>query len=105
MARIFFLKEIIHVFKILVMSPLIGSHGDRIGVFLNGSVDNFFNTSVMAQVNYLYTGRLDNAPHNVYCGIMTIKQGGSSDNSNVVLWGIRLYSLHVKKLFYKLQQI
>src|SRR5210317_1147059 len=70
----FFLKQVIHVFEILIMTSLIRGHGYGICIFLNSSIDYLFNTSVMAKMNYLYSCRLDNSSHNIDSGIVSVEK-------------------------------
>ncbi len=73
MARSFFLQQIIHVFEILVVSALVGRHRNGIGIFLNGGIHHLFYTAVVPQVNHFYARGLDDAAHDVYGGIVSIK--------------------------------
>ena len=70
----FFLQQIIHIFEIFVVSPLVGSHRNCISIFLNGGVHNFFYTSIMTQMNDLNSGCLNNSTHDINSGIMTVKK-------------------------------
>src|SRR5690625_1716985 len=90
----FLLKQVIHIFKVFVMSSLIRCHRNCLNIFLNSRIYNFFNTSVMTKVNYFYTGSLDNTAHNVDGGIMAIKKRSSSNYSNIIFWFVWSNNFH-----------
>jgi len=70
----FFLKQIIHIFKVFVVSSLIRSHCNSIGIFLDGGIHHFLYTSIMSQMNYLNSCGLNNSSHYINCGIVAIKK-------------------------------
>jgi hypothetical protein len=56
------------------VTTLVTGHGDSLGIFLNGAIHHFFNAAVVTQVNYLGATALDDAPHNIYGSIVTVKK-------------------------------
>src|SRR5438094_10506787 len=68
------LQQVIHVFEILDVPALVARHGNGLNVFLDGAVHHLFNRTVVAEMNHLRTAGLDDAPHDVDCSIMTVKQ-------------------------------
>ena len=87
-ARTALVQEVFHVLEILHVAALVGGHGNGLSVFLDGTVDHFVYTAVVAEVNDLATGTLHDAAHDVDGGIVTIEQAGSRDDANVVLGGV-----------------
>ena len=55
MARVSFIQEILHVFEVLHVASLIGSHGDGLRIFLDRAIDDFIDASIMAKVNHFAT--------------------------------------------------
>src|SRR5690606_16558730 len=86
-----FFQQIIHVFKILHMSPLITCHCDGMSIFFNGTVHNLVNTAVVAKVNDLCTTGLNDSSHDIDGCIMTIEKGCCSHNSDFVFGDINGY--------------
>ena len=76
------------------MPPLVGGHRNGLSVFLDGTVDHFVYTAVVAEVNDLATGTLHDAAHDVDGGIVPIEQAGGRDDSNVVLGGVDGFFIH-----------
>src|SRR5690606_4403162 len=52
MATSFFLEQVVHILEILHVSSLIGSNGDCISIFLDGTINHFLDASVMTEMNY-----------------------------------------------------
>ena len=76
------------------MATLVRSHRNGLSVFLDGTVDHFVYTAVVAEVNDLTTGTLHDTAHDVDGGIVTIEQAGSRDDTNVVLGGVDGFFFH-----------
>ena len=49
------IQQVLNVFEVLHVSALVGSHGNGLGVFLDCTVNDFVNTSVVTEVNNLAT--------------------------------------------------
>ena len=63
-------------------------------IFLNGAVHYFFHRAVMAEVNHLTAGGLDDAAHDVDGGVVAIEECRCCYNANFMLWDIRLNLFH-----------
>src|SRR5687768_17271864 len=74
-------EQVFHVFEKFNMPPPVGSDGNTMNIFLNGTFYYFPYTSVMAQMNDLRTFALQDAPHDIDGGVMSIEQGGSGNDS------------------------
>ena len=93
MACTFFVKEIVHVFKIFIVTTLVACHGDRLGIFLDGGVHHFLYTPVVTQMDYFAAGGLNDATHDVDGRVMPVKQTGGGDNAYFINRNIGLRSL------------
>ena len=94
MTTTIFLQHVVHVFEKLIVPALITGNRNRLCIFLNGAVHNFFHASVVTQVNHLCTARLNNAAHNIYRSIVPIEKRCSSNNSDFIFWFINFRRLH-----------
>src|SRR5665213_2076751 len=92
------LQKIVHVFEILIMTTLIGSHCNGICIFLNGAIDHIGNASIMTKMNNFGTACLNYSSHYINRGIMPIKQGCGSYDADMVLWFIWSYWFHPANL-------
>ena len=79
------------------MATLIRGHRNGLGIFLNGGIHHFFNTAVVTKVNHFYTSALNDATHNIYGGIVTIKKRGGGNNSDIIFRNIRFNKVHFEK--------
>jgi hypothetical protein len=70
-----------------------------LGILLYGSIHNLINTPVMAQVNHLAARALYDSTHNVYRGIMSVKQAGSGNDSDFIFRLVRLLNFHLYSSF------
>ena len=68
-----FVEEVLHVFEILHVPPLVGRHGNGLNVFFNGTIHHFVYRAVVTQVYDLATRPLQDAAHDVDGGIMPVK--------------------------------
>jgi hypothetical protein len=55
-------EQIHHVFKEFQVTALIAGDGNTLGVFLDGGVDDFLHRAVVAQMDHLHAGALQDAP-------------------------------------------
>ena len=69
-----FLQEVVHVFEVLNVPALVRGHGNGIGIFLNSSIYDLFDGAVVAEVNDLTTGTLNDATHDVNGRVVAVKQ-------------------------------
>ena len=68
------LQQLHHELEELDVPTLIGANRDRLRIFFNRGFDNFFHAAVVAKVNDFCTFLLQNPPHDVDRGIMSIEQ-------------------------------
>ena len=61
-------------------------------IFLLGTVDDLLHRPVMAQVDHLGAGGLDDAAHDIDGSIMAVEKGSGSDDADVV-FGLVYFSL------------
>jgi len=55
------------------MPALVTGHGNGIRILLNGRIYHLFYGAIMAEMNHLATCALNDASHDVDCGVMPIK--------------------------------
>src|SRR5262245_23894053 len=72
----FFLQQVIHVLKVLDMAALVGSNGYALHILLDGAVHDLLYRTIMAQVNDLAAGGLNDTAHDVDSSVMTVEKGG-----------------------------
>ena len=89
-----FVQEVLHVLEVLHVSALVGGHGDRLGVFLNGGGHHLVDAAVVPEMDDFTSGPLHDAAHDVDRGIVTVKQAGGRDDSDFVLGGVGGGILH-----------
>ena len=65
--------------------PWIGGDGDALHVFLQRGVDDLLHRAVVAEVDHLGAGRLQDAAHDVDRGIVAVEQRGGGDEAHLVL--------------------
>ena len=94
MWRALFLQEVVHVLEVFHVATLVGGHGNCLGIFLNGTVDHFFNGAVVAEVDHFTAGGLNDAAHDVDSGVVSVEKCRSGDNPDFMLWDIRLNLFH-----------
>ena len=72
--RALLLQQVVHVLEVLRVPALVARHGDGVRVFLDRGVHHVLHATVVPQVDHLGAGALDDAPHNVDRGVMTIEK-------------------------------
>ena len=92
--RIALVKQVLHVFEVLHVPSLIGSHGDGLRIFLNGRGDHFIDASVVTEMNDLTARPLHDSSHDVDGGVVSIKKAGCRNDADLVLWDVRFRVLH-----------
>ena len=102
MAGSLFLEQVIHVFEILDVPPLIGRDGDSLNVLLNRRLNHFSYRPVMTEVDYFCATRLQDATHYVNCRVVSIEQAGGGDEANGID-GFVYWCRHVKALLFPYQ--
>ena len=55
------------------MAALIRGNCNSLNIFLYGAINNFLNLAVVPQVDYLHTGALQYAAHNIDGGIVPVE--------------------------------
>ena len=66
-------EQINHVFEKLDMPALIRRYGNAVRILLQGGGHDLVDRTIMPKMNHLNSSRLQNAPHDVDGGIMTIE--------------------------------
>src|SRR5581483_2912401 len=68
------LQHVHHILEIFVVTPLIGAHGDRIRILLNGGTYDIRYAAVMTQVDHFRPVGLQQAPYHIDGGIVAIEE-------------------------------
>jgi hypothetical protein len=79
------LEQVDHVLEELDVAALVGGHRDALSVFLQRCVHDFIHRAVVAEVDHLDAGGLQDAPHDVDRGVMAVEQRGGGDEAHLVL--------------------
>ena len=69
-----FLQKVNHELEVLDVPALVGRNGDGIGIFLDGGTHDVQHAAVVAEVDHFRALRLDQPPHDVDGGVMTVEQ-------------------------------
>ena len=69
-----FAQAVDHVTEKLVMSALVGTDCDAVGVLLDRRPDDIVDAAVMAEVNHLHALCLNQSSHDIDGGIVTVEQ-------------------------------
>ena len=67
------LQLIDHVLEKFIVPALVGTHGQAIGIFLNGGIHQFLNRTVVPQVNDFSTLALQQTANHVDCGVVPVE--------------------------------
>ena len=78
------LEQVDHILEELDMAALIGGDRNAVRIFLEGGIDDFLNRAVMAEMNDLNPGGLEDAAHDVDGGVVAVEQRGGSDETDLV---------------------
>jgi hypothetical protein len=78
-------EEIHHVLEVLDVAALVGGDGDALHVLLQRRRDDLLDRAVVAEVDHLGAGRLQDAPHDVDRGVVAVEQRGGGDEAHLVL--------------------
>src|SRR5690606_38264641 len=84
MARTPLLQQVVHIPEILIVSPLVGGHGNGLDVLLNRTVNYLGHTAVMPQMDHLCPGGLENPSHDVNGRIMTVEEGSRGNDPDQI---------------------
>ena len=96
-----FAEQVIHIFKKLNMTSLVGGEGNTLDIFLYCSRYDFPDGSVVPQVDNFGTGALEDSPHDIDRSIMAIEQGGCCNKAYPVFWAERLDRFHTFSVLYR----
>ncbi|CAI8277634.1 MAG: Uncharacterised protein [Flavobacteriia bacterium] len=69
-----FLEQIDHEFEVLIVTALVGSHGNGLRIFLYRGMDHFLYAAVVSEMDHFTARRLNDAPHDVDGCIVAIEQ-------------------------------
>jgi hypothetical protein len=70
--------------QVLDVAALVGTDRDRVGVFLDSRIDNFFDRSIVPEMNHFGTGGLQNPAHDIDRYIVAVKQAGCGNHPNIL---------------------
>jgi len=76
-------QQVEHVAEELDVPALIGRNRDGVRILLDRAVDDLFDRAVMAEVNDLATGRLQDAPHDVDRCVVAVEQARGRDEAHL----------------------
>ncbi len=77
-------EKLHHISEILHVSALIGRHGDAVGIFFDGSGDDFGDGSVMSEVDDFGSFGLKDAAHDIDGGVVSIEEAGCCDKAQAL---------------------
>ncbi len=77
-------EQVLHVFEEFNMTTLVARDRDALYIFLDGCFHDVLNGAVVPQMNDLGAFALQDAPHNIDSGIMTVEQAGRGNNTHPV---------------------
>ena len=89
-----FVEQIVHVFEILIVPPLVRGDGNALDIFLDGRIDNFLDRAVVAQMDDLGARTLHDAAHDVDGGIVPIKKRSRRDKAHFMCRLVWCYCFH-----------
>jgi hypothetical protein len=81
-------QQVLHVFEKFQVAALVGRDGDALYIFFDGALHDLGYRPVMSQVNDLRAFRLQQAPHDIDRGVMTIEKGGGGNEADFMDRGI-----------------
>jgi hypothetical protein len=79
------LQQVHHVLEVLDVAALVGGDGDALHVLLQRRGDDLLDRAVVAEVDHLRAGRLQDAPHDVDRGVVAVEQRRRGDEAHLVL--------------------
>src|SRR6187397_1297953 len=84
MAAAIFFQEVLHVFEKFDMTTLIRCDGNSLNIFLHGTLYNFCNGTIMAEMNNLCSFALQYPSHDIDGCIMSVKEACCCNNSDLI---------------------
>ncbi|MNY46119.1 hypothetical protein D3C86_1812690 [compost metagenome] len=85
MARPALAQEVDHELEVLDVPALVGADGDALHVLLDGGLDDLGDRAVVAQVDHLGAGVLQDAAHDVDRRVVPVEERGGRDEPDLVL--------------------
>ena len=70
-------QQVEHVLEVLEVPALVGRHRDALHVLLERAVDDLVHRAVVAEVDDLGAGRLQDAPHDVDGRVVAVEQAAA----------------------------
>ena len=77
------LQHVDHVLEVLDVAALVRRQRNRMGVFLDGGIDDFCHRTIVAEVNDLGARALQDAAHDVDRRVMAVEQAGGGDETKL----------------------
>ncbi|MNS48889.1 hypothetical protein D3C72_814750 [compost metagenome] len=77
-------EQVDHVLEVLDVAALVAGERDAVRVLLNRGVDDLGHRAVVAQVDHLDAGGLQDAAHDVDAGVVAVEQRGRGDEADLV---------------------
>ena len=77
-------QQVDHVFEILDVAALVGGDGHALHILLQGRGDDLAHRAVVAQVDDLNAGGLEDTAHDVDGGVVAVEQRGGGDEADLV---------------------
>ena len=77
-------QQVQHVLEELDVAALVGRDRDAVGVLLDRAVDDLLDRPVVAQVDDLAAGCLQDAPHDVDRRVVAVEEAGGRDEADLV---------------------
>jgi hypothetical protein len=81
MTSIALAQRVDHEPEKLDMAALVGTDGDTLDIFLDGSRHDLCHRAIVPEVYDLYTGRLQHTPHDIDGSIVSVEQTGGRDET------------------------
>jgi hypothetical protein len=78
-------QQVDHVLEEFDVPSLVGGDGNSLHILLQCRVHDLLHGTVVAEMDDLGTGRLQNAAHDVDRCVVPVKQGSSGDKAHLVL--------------------
>jgi hypothetical protein len=83
-------QQVDHVAEELVVATLVGGDGDRLGILLDGGIDDLGDRAVVAEVDDLGAVGLKDPAHDVDRRVVAVEQRGGGHEADDVLRGVGL---------------
>jgi hypothetical protein len=94
MAAMGFLQHVEHVLEEFHMPALVAGYRNGLHVFLNGTVHDFPNRPIVAEMDHFTAGGLNDPPHYIDGGIVSVEQRRGRYDADGILGAILFDRLH-----------